>query len=460
MTPAASPEKVRSLIITDQTRFSDGNSDVCIAGIDRQTGECIRPKPYLSYDECKQLGIFPGGILTGEFTRFAKDDPPHFEDYYRENLNFEGLCSPDEFHGILKHSCVDSVASGFGLKSPPVGRVITKEMEPKCSIITLGMRPSEVQIVEDKFKAGSIRLNFKDSSGFEGWYFPITDLGFHHFAKHYFEKQSLRLLNKEIWKQSEVFIRIGLSRLFENDQKNKSGFWMQANGIYTFPEIVGNIRSYPYLEQPGVEAAPGNPVFTIGHSNHSIESFLDLLLKHDVKAIADVRSMPASRHNPQFNQVLLRQTLRRNGIDYVFLGKELGARSEDRSCYLNGRVQYARLAQTGLFKSGLARVMKGSAKYNLALMCSEKEPLDCHRTILVSRELARKGVKVFHIHGDGRLETHEDSIERLLGITHVPDQDMFVPREKLIELALGKQEERIAYVERDAPSCPASNQMS
>jgi hypothetical protein len=93
-------------------------------------------------------------------------------------------------------------------------------------------------------------------------------------------------------------------------------------------------------------------------------------------------------------------------------------------------------------------------------MCSEKEPLDCHRTILVSRELARKGVKVFHIHGDGRLETHEDSIERLLGITHVPDQDMFVPREKLIELALGKQEERIAYVERDAPSCPASNQMS
>lgn len=99
----------------------------------------------------------------------------------------------------------------------------------------------------------------------------------------------------------------------------------------------------------------GNSVFTIGHSTHSSEVFCALLRQHQVEALADVRSSPFSRFNPQFNREPLEQFLKANGIRYVFLGKELGARSEDRSCYLDGRVQYGRLAQTPIFQSGLGR---------------------------------------------------------------------------------------------------------
>src|SRR6185503_20999401 len=96
------------------------------------------------------------------------------------------------------------------------------------------------------------------------------------------------------------------------------------------------------------------------------------------------------------------------GIAYIYLGKELGARTDDRSCYENGRVQYARLARTDLFRSGIERVRTGARTHSVALMCAEKEPLECHRTLLVTRALEREGEVVSHIHADGRLESHPD----------------------------------------------------
>ena len=194
-------------------------------------------------------------------------------------------------------------------------------------------------------------------------------------------------------------------------------------------------------------SATAATVLTIGHSTHSAEAFLALLRQHDVEAVADVRSSPFSRFNPQFNRVPLEQFLKVNGSRYVFLGKELGARSDDRSCYDHGRVQYSRLAQTALFQSGLDRVLQGAAKYRVALMCAEKEPLECHRTLLVAKALAARGQKVLHIHADGHLETHEAAMERLLTLTGVPDKDMFLSREELLSKALARQEEQVAYVE-------------
>jgi uncharacterized protein (DUF488 family) len=129
------------------------------------------------------------------------------------------------------------------------------------------------------------------------------------------------------------------------------------------------------------------------------------------------------------------------------LGKELGARSDDRSCYDHGRVQYSRLAQTALFRSGIDRVLQGAAKYRVALMCAEKEPLECHRTLLVAKALAARGQRVLHIHADGHLETHEAAMERLLKMTGVPDEDMFLSKEELLAKALARQEEQVAYVE-------------
>lgn len=190
-----------------------------------------------------------------------------------------------------------------------------------------------------------------------------------------------------------------------------------------------------------------NSLFTIGHSTHSAEVFLALLRRHDVEAVADVRSSPFSRFNPQFNQDPLEQFLKANGIRYVFLGKELGARSDDRSCYDHGRVQYSRLAQTALFQSGIGRVLQGAAKYRVALMCAEKEPLECHRTLLVAKALAARGQKVLHIHADGRLETHEAALERLLTLTGVPNEDLFFTKQELLAKALARQEAQVAYVD-------------
>lgn len=200
-------------------------------------------------------------------------------------------------------------------------------------------------------------------------------------------------------------------------------------------------------------------VLTIGHSTHSLEAFVALLQQHGVTAVADVRSTPYSRFNPQFNRETLEQSVIAHGIEYVFLGRELGARSDDHSCYENGRVQYARLARTDLFRSGIERVVRGANDYRVALMCAEKEPLQCHRTILVARTLVELGVVVQHILADGRLESHEATMERLLDVVGLLHQDLFRSRDELIAEALVRQEERVAYVDEKL-AAEAAREMS
>lgn len=145
-------------------------------------------------------------------------------------------------------------------------------------------------------------------------------------------------------------------------------------------------------------------ILTIGHSDHSLEQFLRLLEMHTVTAVADVRSSPYSRLHPAFNKEPLQEALAAKGIAYVFLGQELGVRSRDPSCYEGGKVQYRKLAQTELFRSGLERVMNGARSHRIALLCAEREPLACHRSLLVARELEAIGAAIEHIHPDGRLE--------------------------------------------------------
>jgi uncharacterized protein (DUF488 family) len=198
-------------------------------------------------------------------------------------------------------------------------------------------------------------------------------------------------------------------------------------------------------------------VLTIGHSTHSLEAFVALLKQHGVIALADVRSTPFSRFNPQFNKGSLEGSLRIYGIKYAYLGLELGARSGDRSCYENGRVQYARLARTELFRSGLDRVMRGAREYRIALMCAEKEPLDCHRTLLVARALDERGASVAHILANGGLEAHRDAMERLLDVAGLPHEDLFRSRQRLIALALAWQEEKVAYVDEKLASEASGN---
>lgn len=186
-------------------------------------------------------------------------------------------------------------------------------------------------------------------------------------------------------------------------------------------------------------------IYTIGHSTHPEEHFVGLLLSHGITAISDVRSKPYSRVNPQYNREELKQTLRIHGISYVFLGKELGARSDDPSCYEYGKVQYDRLAQTQLFQSGIERILIGKKKHRIALMCAEKEPLHCHRTILVTRHLVAAGGKVQHIHANGELESQEEVLRRLMLQLGMPETDMFKSRTDLEREAYERQEQRISY---------------
>ncbi|MCX8005602.1 MAG: DUF488 domain-containing protein [Burkholderiaceae bacterium] len=189
------------------------------------------------------------------------------------------------------------------------------------------------------------------------------------------------------------------------------------------------------------------PILTIGHSTHTLERFIALLKQHGVTAVADVRSAPYSRFNPQFNKSELERRLKAEGIGYVFLGRELGGRSDDPGCYEKGRMQYARLARTEAFRQGIERLRRGAAKHRIACMCAEREPLECHRTLLVARALADEGVGVAHIHGDGHLETHAAAMDRLLDLTGLRRDDLFRSRADLIAEALARQEERVAYVD-------------
>jgi uncharacterized protein (DUF488 family) len=197
------------------------------------------------------------------------------------------------------------------------------------------------------------------------------------------------------------------------------------------------------------------PVLTIGHSTHAVEAFVALLRRHDVTAIADVRSAPYSRFNPQFNREPLDEMLKACGMKYVFLGRELGARSDDPSCYENGRVQYTRLARLEMFHAGIERVVRGANDYRVALMCAEKEPLECHRTLLVARALDDLGVAIGHILPDGRVESHSASMERLLKLLGLSQQELYRSRRELIGEALFRQEQRVAYVDERQRVDPA-----
>jgi uncharacterized protein (DUF488 family) len=189
-----------------------------------------------------------------------------------------------------------------------------------------------------------------------------------------------------------------------------------------------------------------NPLFTIGHSTHELPRFLDLLRAHGIQEVADVRSQPYSRHTPWFSRDTLERALKLEGIRYVFLGRELGARRDERDCYIAGKVSYDRIAQAAAFRAGLARLQQDTATTRVALMCAEKDPLDCHRTILVARHAAAFA-QVFHIRADGTLEAHtalEHRMRRLYGLF---DSDLFLPPEAQLTEAYTRRGEEIAYVE-------------
>lgn len=187
-------------------------------------------------------------------------------------------------------------------------------------------------------------------------------------------------------------------------------------------------------------------LFTVGHSNHTLDNFLALLKRHDVTAVADVRSHPYSARLSQFNREELSAALEAARIKYVFLGKELGARRDEQQSYDGDRACYERIAELDSFRAGLDRLRKGAREFRVALLCAEKEPLDCHRTVLVGRHL-RSEFDIRHILADGNLEHHRDTERRLVRETRVT-RTLFEPDltdEELVQRAYDERAAKIAY---------------
>ena len=155
-------------------------------------------------------------------------------------------------------------------------------------------------------------------------------------------------------------------------------------------------------------------LYTVGHSNQTLEEFLSLLQCHGVNCVVDVRSVPASKYAPQFNEESLKSFLKLHDIQYLTFGDEFGARRTD--CINNeGQVDFEVAVTTPLFQQGAKRLMKGLERgFCIALMCSEADPLECHRFSLVSRYFHNQGIEVFHILKDADLASHIEVEKRMV----------------------------------------------
>lgn len=155
-------------------------------------------------------------------------------------------------------------------------------------------------------------------------------------------------------------------------------------------------------------------LFTVGHSNHPGETFIELLKRFGIETLVDVRSAPASRYNPQFNKPMLEQELPANGIAYVFAGRYLGGRPPDPACYKHRalppegtdylhEVDYPEVMKREWFVKGVERLLEIADESLTAIMCSEENPAQCHRHHLIAKYLmqAHPEVRVKHIRGDG-----------------------------------------------------------
>jgi len=189
----------------------------------------------------------------------------------------------------------------------------------------------------------------------------------------------------------------------------------------------------------------GAALYTIGHSNYSWPAFRCLLARHQIALLCDVRSQPWSRRCPQFSRDRLAGSLAEIGVRYVFMGAELGARPADPAMYCRGRVDYGRLAAGAAFGEGLRRLRALMQAGRCTIMCAERDPVACHRMILVSRAVRSPQIEVHHIRGDGEPEPNAETEARLLKMLRMPHADLFAAPSDL-ESAYDRQAQRIAYV--------------
>jgi uncharacterized protein (DUF488 family) len=186
-------------------------------------------------------------------------------------------------------------------------------------------------------------------------------------------------------------------------------------------------------------------LFSIGHSNIPAERFIGLVRHAGVNAIVDVRSTPFSRRFPWFSGKNLAATLTQHGMTYLAYGDALGGRPRDTALYRDGVADYEAMARQPDFQMGLDRLLADAARSRVCLMCAEREPLDCHRCLLVARSLAERGLTIGHILHDGTVEPHAATELRLLALTGASD-DLFVTgQDERLAAAYRRRARAVAY---------------
>ncbi|MCJ7615762.1 MAG: DUF488 domain-containing protein [Desulfobacterales bacterium] len=204
-----------------------------------------------------------------------------------------------------------------------------------------------------------------------------------------------------------------------------------------------------------------NELYTIGYSGFTIDEFINVLKKHGINAIADVRSVPYSKFKPEYNSDNLKAKLKNSSsIEYVFLGDLCGARIEAQECYKNGKADYALIAKHPKFQEGIKRIKKGLEKYRIALLCAEKDPVSCHRMILICRHLRADDIKIFHIIDFRSVLTQSECEARLLKLFKLDQPDLFRNVNDQITEAYKKQAEKIAYVAETSAEYTAEDERS
>ena len=167
-----------------------------------------------------------------------------------------------------------------------------------------------------------------------------------------------------------------------------------------------------------------NTLFTIGYGNLEIKNFIEIVKKNNIEIICDIRSQPYSSYSPAYSQEPLKKVIKENSIKYIFMGDSLGGRSEDMDCYENNRINYEILSQKKTFQDGLDRLLEGLNKYKIAIMCSEKDPEKCHRTLLVARYIKNKHSNIVHIHHNDSLEKHSEFEKRIINLNNKQQQTL------------------------------------
>lgn len=188
-----------------------------------------------------------------------------------------------------------------------------------------------------------------------------------------------------------------------------------------------------------------NEIFSLGHSSLPFERFAALLHEAQVTAVADVRSSPFSGRFPWFSQREMKSGLREAGISYAFLGKELGGRPTSRELYRGSVADYEAMARTDQFKSGIERLLQGSQTHRIAMVCSERDPLHCHRCLLVGRQLVLRNTPVTHLNFEGGMETQSQVEDRLLREERLFADDLLKSHSERLSEAYLKRSRSVAY---------------